>query len=227
MKNVSTHKGACSSSVNLPQGACSQICNWFNIVEHLQDGHSPPEDKVYLWNCWYTEEPCSRSVPLEHAPGAKPLECIGLNKGFSTVMLILSKYALASSFKKEEPIAKVNPVGEIWWCSLELKTFQNWENFGWGSERIPITFPIITATSKVKLFKNLGAVGYLNTWLPCAIFICTNNTLLTEGCCKSELRYLKHWYRLLCPGLVKPILGHSFGRSWYMRLFHTPSTSFL
>ena len=36
------------------------------------------------------------------------------------------------------------------------------------------------------------------------------------GCCKSELRYLKHWYRLLCPGLVKPILGHSFGRSWYI-----------
>ena len=48
MKNVSTHKGACSSSVNLSQGACSQIFNWFNIVEHLQDGHSPPEDKVYL-----------------------------------------------------------------------------------------------------------------------------------------------------------------------------------
>ena len=33
--------------------------------------------------------------------------------------------------------------------------------------------------------------------------------------------------RLLCPGLVKPILRHSFGRSWYMRLFHTPGTSFV
>ena len=43
------------------------------------------------------------------------------------------------------------------------------------------------------------------------------------GCCKSELRYLKHWYRLLCRGLVKPILG----KSGYMRLFHTPRTSFL
>ena len=101
-----------------------------------------------------------------------------------------------------------------------LSAFQKWENFGRGSKRIPITFAIVITTSKVKLFKSLGAVSYLNTWLPRSIFIYTNNTLLTAGCCKSELRYLKHWYRLLCPGLVKPILGHSFGRSWYMRLFH-------
>ena len=26
---------------------------------------------------------------------------------------------------------------------------------------------------------------------------------------------------------MKPVFGHSFGRSWYMRLFHTPRTSFL
>ena len=32
---------------------------------------------------------------------------------------------------------------------------------------------------------------------------------------------------MICPGLVKPILRHNFGRSWYMRLFHTPRTSFL
>ena len=128
--------------------------------------------------------------------------------------------------KKWEPIAKVNPVCEIWWRPLELNTLHKWKKFGRGSERIPITFAIVTATSKVKLFKSLGAVGYLNTWLPRSIFMYTNDTLLTAGCCKSELRYLKHWYRLLCPGLVKPILGHSFGRSWYMRFFHTPSTSF-
>ena len=67
----------------------------------------------------------------------------------------------------------------------------------------------------------------LNTWLPRSNLIFINNTLLTAGFCKSELRYLKHWYRLLCPGLVKPILRHSFGRSWYMWLFHTPRTSFL
>ena len=129
--------------------------------------------------------------------------------------------------KKWEPLAKVNPVGEIWWRPPELKTFQKWENFGRGSEQIPITYAIVTATSKVKLFKSSGAVGYLNTWLPRSISIYSNNTLLTAGCCKSELRYLKHWYCRLCPGLVKPILGHSFGRSWYKRLFHTPSTSFL
>ena len=59
-------------------------------------------------------------------------------------------------------------------------------------------------------------------------FIYSNNTLLTAGWCEPELyRYLKHWYCLLCPGPVKPILLHSFGRSWYMRLFHTPRTSFL
>ena len=39
--------------------------------------------------------------------------------------------------------------------------------------------------------------------------IYSNNTLLTAGCCKSQFRYLKHWYRLLCPGLVEPILGHT------------------
>ena len=89
--------------------------------------------------------------------------------------------------KKWEPIAKVNPVGEIWWRPLELKTFQKWENFGRGSERIPVTYAIVTATSKVKLFKSLGAVGYLNTWLPRSIFIYTSNTLLTAGCCKSDL----------------------------------------
>ena len=67
----------------------------------------------------------------------------------------------------------------------------------------------------------------LNRWLPRSNFIYSNNTLSTAGCCKSELRYLNHWYRLHCLGLVKSILGHSFGRSWYMRLFHTPRTSFL
>ena len=75
--------------------------------------------------------------------------------------------------------------------------------------------------------KALVLSAILNTWLPRSNFIYSNNTLLTAGCCKSELRYLKHWYCLLCPGLVKPILRHSFGRSWYMRLFHTPRTSFL
>ena len=29
----------------------------------------------------HTEELCSRSVPLEYAPGAKPLVCVGLKSG--------------------------------------------------------------------------------------------------------------------------------------------------
>ena len=124
--------------------------------------------------------------------------------------------------------------------------------------------------------KALVLSAILNTWLPRSNFICSKNTLLTAGCCKSELtcnkaakavkqcsihylsvelwirryneetkfsltenfvsslyllkselRYLRHWFCLLCPGLVKAILGHSFGRCWYMRLFHTSRTSFL
>ena len=100
--------------------------------------------------------------------------------------------------------------------------------------------------SQAQFLKAMVLSAILNTWLPRSNFIYSNNTLLAAGCCKSKLRHLKHWYRLLCPGLacenirfyslfvsqaspglVKPILGHSFGRSWYMRLFHTPRTSFL
>ena len=76
---------------------------------------------------------------------------------------------------------------------------------------------------KVKPKLGLVLSVILHTWLPRSY---SNNTLLTAGCCKSELSYLKHWYCVLCPGLVKPILGHSWRRSWYMRLFHTPRTSF-
>ena len=56
---VSTHEGAFSSSFNLPR-------------EHFAN-------EIYPWNRWYTRNLCSRSVPLEHAPGEKSLVCIGLN----------------------------------------------------------------------------------------------------------------------------------------------------
>ena len=128
--------------------------------------------------------------------------------------------------KKWEPIAKVNPVGEIWWRPLELKTFQKWKK-NWKRKRTNSNHLRYRNRHKQSQVKALVLSAILNTWLPRSNFIYSNNTLLTAGCCKSELRYLKHWYRLLCPGLVKPILGHSFGRSWYMRLFHTPSTSFV
>ena len=60
-------------------GACSQVFNRLNIVEHFAGwkfcsrGWSIPMKSLV-----HTEELCSRSVPLEHAPGAKPLVCIGL-----------------------------------------------------------------------------------------------------------------------------------------------------
>ena len=48
----------------------------------------------------HTEELCSGSVPLEHAPGAKPLVCIGL---YATINL---KMSVAIQSKREElPIA--------------------------------------------------------------------------------------------------------------------------
>ena len=36
----------------------------------------------------HTEEICSRSVPLEHAPGAKSLVCIGLKKNVTFYITI-------------------------------------------------------------------------------------------------------------------------------------------
>ena len=115
---------------------------------------------------------------------------------------------------------------------LELKTFQNWKKF-WKTKRRNsnhVRYGRYRNRHKQSQAKTLVLSAIFNTWLPRSNFIYSNNTLLTAGCCKSELnRYLKHWYCLLCPGLVKPILilRHSFGRSWCKRLFHTPRTSFL
>ena len=72
---VSTHEGALFAP-----GACSQVFNRLNIVEHFAGwkfcsrGWSIPMKSLV-----HTEELCSRSVPLKHAPGAKPLVCSGLN----------------------------------------------------------------------------------------------------------------------------------------------------
>ena len=122
--------------------------------------------------------------------------------------------------KKWEFIAKVNSVGEIWWRPLELKTFQKWKKI-WKRKRTNSNHVRYRNRHKQSQAKALVLLAILNTWLPrCrSNFIYSNNTLLKAGCCKSELRYLKHWYRLLCPGLVKPIIGHSFGKSWYMSRF--------
>ena len=74
------------------------------------------------------------------------------------------------------------------------------KKFGKVSEQIPITYTmdaIVTGTSKVRL----------KPWC-CGLFSI-------------------HGYLALILFTVKPILRHSFGRSWYMRLLHTPRTFFL
>ena len=71
---VSTHEGALFAQ--FAPVACSQIFNLLNIVEHFAGwkfcsrGWSTPRKSLV-----HTEELCSRSVPLEHAPGAKSLVC--------------------------------------------------------------------------------------------------------------------------------------------------------
>ena len=71
---VSTHEGALFAP-----GACSQIFNRLNIVEHFAGwkfcsrGSSIPMRSLV-----HRQELCSQSVPLEHAPGAKSLVCIDL-----------------------------------------------------------------------------------------------------------------------------------------------------
>ena len=73
-------RGSVFKFAQFAPGACSQIFNRLNIVEHFvgwkfcSRGWSIP--MKLLVN---TEELCSWSVPLEHAPGAKYLVCIGLN----------------------------------------------------------------------------------------------------------------------------------------------------
>ena len=63
-------------------GACSQIFNLLNIVEHFcSRGWSIPMKSLV-----HTEELCSRSMRLEHAPGAKSLVCIGLKAGFNCTL---------------------------------------------------------------------------------------------------------------------------------------------
>ena len=72
-------RGSVFKFAQFAPGACSQIFNRLNIVEHFAGwkfcsrGWSIPMKSLV-----HTEELCSRSVPLEHAPGAIPLVCIGL-----------------------------------------------------------------------------------------------------------------------------------------------------
>ena len=80
---------------------------------------------------------------------------------------------------------------------LNLKQFKTEDFLEEARERIPVTHAIVTATSKVgaKYLQNKQALtlsAFLNTWLPRSNFIYRNNTLLTAGCCKSEVMDLFH-----------------------------------
>ena len=78
---VSTHEGAFSSSLSLPRALSAKYLTGWISWSILRGGNSALEDEVYPWTRWYTpEELCSRSLPLKHAPGAKSLVCIGLNR---------------------------------------------------------------------------------------------------------------------------------------------------
>ena len=73
-------RGSVFKFAQFAPGARSQIFNPLNIVEHFAGwkfcsrGWSIPMKSLV-----HTEELCSQSVPLEHAPGAKSLLCIRLN----------------------------------------------------------------------------------------------------------------------------------------------------
>ena len=61
-------------------GACSQIFNQLNIVEHFAGWKFCSRRwSIPMKSLVHMEELCSRSVPLEHALGAKSLVCISLN----------------------------------------------------------------------------------------------------------------------------------------------------
>ena len=72
-------RGSVFKFTQFAPGACFQIFNRLNTVEHFAGwkfcsrGWSMPMKGLV-----HTEELCSRSVPLENAPGAKPLVCISL-----------------------------------------------------------------------------------------------------------------------------------------------------
>ena len=66
---VSTHEGA-----QFAPGACSQIFNRLNIVEHFARWKFSSRGwSVLMKSLVHTKEICSRSVPKEHPPGAKSL----------------------------------------------------------------------------------------------------------------------------------------------------------
>ena len=104
--------------------------------------------------------------------------------------------AVTSSVKKEvRAHSKGQSLAKYDGARLSLRHFKSENKFGRGSKRISITYPghvRYRNRHKQSQAKALVLSAILNTWLPRSNFIYSNNTLLTAGCCKSELRYLKH-----------------------------------
>ena len=73
-------RGSVFKLAQFAPGACSRIFNRLNIVEHFAGGKFCSRGlSIPMKSLVHTEELCSRSVQLEHAPGAKSLVCIRLN----------------------------------------------------------------------------------------------------------------------------------------------------
>ena len=129
-------------------------------------------------------------------------------------------------FKTSESLQQRSiPLAKYDGAHLSLRHFKSKKKFGGGRERIPVKYAIITAT--VKLKPRCCRLFSIDGYLALILFTVTIPFQWQDVVNHSELRYLKHLYHLLCLGLVKPLLGCSFSRSWCMRLFHTPRTSFL
>ena len=78
-----------------------------------------------------------------------------------------------------------------------IGTFTNAELLHTAQEKIPVTHLLITSTSKsgVKYSKNKRALALsamLNTWMPRSNFVYRINTLLTAGCCKTDVIDIFH-----------------------------------
>ena len=106
--------------------------------------------------------------------------------------------AIAQQVKKEvRGYCKRKSMARYKGDPLKLKNFNADLFLEEANERMPIAHSIVTTMSKdgVKFLVNkqvLALSAILNTWLPRSNFIYRINTLLTTGCCKTEVMDLFH-----------------------------------
>ena len=107
--------------------ACPQTFNLLNIVEHFAGwkfcsrGWSIPMKSLV-----HTEELCSQSVPLEHAPGAKSLVCIGLKNLFA-----LAPYTVETQNERYQAILWKGE--RRWWLFGNFRQHSRWNWRSWPS----------------------------------------------------------------------------------------------